>query len=149
MTVKAYSRSDVVDTARLWIGTPYRAQHSVRGAGCDCLGLVRGVYRNLHGDEPETPPPYSPAWGEVGDHSPLVEAAQRHLHAVALRPHLPAGTVVIFRMKRGAVAKHCGIITGEGRFIHAYQGQDVVVEAPLVHYWSSRIVAAFDYPAVT
>ena len=28
-----------------WIGTPYRHQASLKGVGCDCLGLVRGVWR--------------------------------------------------------------------------------------------------------
>ena len=32
--------SRVVATARAWIGTPYVHQASVRGAGCDCLGLL-------------------------------------------------------------------------------------------------------------
>lgn len=149
MTVKAYSRPEIVSVARAWVGTPYQAQHSVYGVGCDCLGLVRGVYRNLHGDEPEVPPPYSPAWGEVGSDEPLIDAATRHLRAAPLSPDLALGSVVIFRMKRGAVAKHCGIITGTRQFIHAYQGQRVVVETPLVDYWRRRIVAVFDFPLVT
>ena len=52
--------------ARLWLGTPYRHQAALRGVGCDCLGLVRGVWRALIGPEPEDPPPYTPDWGEVG-----------------------------------------------------------------------------------
>ena len=31
--------------ARRWIGTPYQHQASVLGAGCDCLGVLRGVWR--------------------------------------------------------------------------------------------------------
>jgi NlpC/P60 family putative phage cell wall peptidase len=31
--------------ARAWIGTPDRHQASLKGMGCDCLGLVRGVWR--------------------------------------------------------------------------------------------------------
>ncbi|MEM1422329.1 MAG: peptidase P60, partial [Pseudomonadota bacterium] len=33
--------------ASRWIGTPYRHQASLRGVGCDCLGLLRGVWRAL------------------------------------------------------------------------------------------------------
>ena len=43
----------VVLAARAWIGTPYLHQASVKGAGCDCLGLLRGVWRELRGEEPE------------------------------------------------------------------------------------------------
>jgi hypothetical protein len=38
-------RSDIIAEARSWIGTPYAHQASVKGIGCDCLGLVRGVWR--------------------------------------------------------------------------------------------------------
>ena len=48
-----------------WIGTPYRHQASLQGVGCDCLGLVRGVWRALVGDEPEQAPPYAPDWAEA------------------------------------------------------------------------------------
>ncbi len=37
----------VVAIARDWIGTPYVHQASAQGAGCDCLGLLRGVWRAL------------------------------------------------------------------------------------------------------
>ena len=47
--------------ARGWIGTPYRHQASLKGVGCDCLGLVRGVWREVMGEEPEAPPAYRPA----------------------------------------------------------------------------------------
>ncbi|MFD0934795.1 peptidase P60, partial [Methylobacterium trifolii] len=39
--------ADVVAQARLWLGTPYRHQASLAGVGCDCLGLLRGVWRGL------------------------------------------------------------------------------------------------------
>ena len=56
----------VIAIARDWIGTPYRHQASTRGAGCDCLGLARGVWRALHGVEPFGLPPYTRDWGEAG-----------------------------------------------------------------------------------
>ena len=49
-----------VEIARGWLGTPYLHQASVRGAGADCLGLVRGVWRELCGVEPVAVPPYTP-----------------------------------------------------------------------------------------
>ena len=39
------SRAAIVAEARAWIGTRYCHQASVKGVGCDCLGLVRGVWR--------------------------------------------------------------------------------------------------------
>ena len=42
-------RAEILSEARDWLGTPYRHQASLKGAGCDCLGLVRGVWRALEG----------------------------------------------------------------------------------------------------
>ena len=37
----------VVAAARGWRGTPYHDQASLRGVGCDCLGLARGAIATL------------------------------------------------------------------------------------------------------
>ena len=37
----------IVAAARTWIGTPYEHQASCRGAGTDCLGLLRGRVSRL------------------------------------------------------------------------------------------------------
>ena len=58
------TRDEFVLEARRWIGTPYRHQASMIGSGADCLGLVRGVWRNLIGDEPERIPAYTEDWSD-------------------------------------------------------------------------------------
>ena len=55
----------VVRVARGWIGTPYHHQASLRGVGTDCLGLVRGVWRDLYQREAEMPPRYTRDWAEA------------------------------------------------------------------------------------
>lgn len=135
--------SRVVQTARHWIGTPYLHGASVRGAGCDCLGLLRGVWRELQGCEPEPLPPYGPDWAEIGGQERLLEAALRYLRPVAEEG---MGQLLVFRMRRGAVAKHVGIQSGIGEqaaFIHAYSGHGVV-ESALTVPWQRRIAARFD-----
>ena len=125
-----------------WVGTPYVHQMSVKGAGCDCLGLVRGVWREVIGPEPETPPAYTRDWSEPEGEERLWQAALRHLAPVTA-PR--AGDVVLFRMRGGAVAKHLGILSGEARFIHAYSGHGVVASA-LTRGWRRRAVAYFRFP---
>ena len=44
----------LVAAARGWIGTPYVHQASCKGAGADCLGLVRGVWREIQAHPPRT-----------------------------------------------------------------------------------------------
>ena len=72
----------VVAAARRWIGTPYRHQAATRGAGCDCLGLIRGVWREVKGGEPEAVPAYSMDWAEPQGDERLWAAAGRHLMPV-------------------------------------------------------------------
>ena len=134
----------VIAAARSWLGTPYHDQASVRGVGCDCLGLVRGVWREVVGPEPLALPPYSRDWGETGLREPLAEAARKvmaELPATAVAP----SALVLFRMRTGAVAKHCGIVTAPDRFVHAYE-RTGVVEVPLDAAWRRRIAFAFLFP---
>ena len=134
----------VLEETRLWLGTPYRHQASTLGAGCDCLGLVRGVWRGLYGEEPEAPPPYRPDWAEIGVGEPLLEAFGHWLVAIPL-PHARPGDVLVFRMAPGAAAKHCAIQSAPDRIIHAYWGR-ACVESALGRWWRERCVAAFRFP---
>ena len=144
---RAPSRGAIVTAARAWLGTPYVHQASARGAGSDCLGLVRGVFRDLYGFEPEAPPPYTPDWNEANAAAePLLTAARRHLvpsDAAMLAP----GQVLIFRIMRDGPAKHCGIVSYDDRFIHAYAGR-AVIESWFNRWWHERLIAAFDYPGL-
>lgn len=137
----------VIAEAMGWVGTPYRHQASCRGAGADCLGLLRGVWRGLYGEEPEAVPAYSPDWSEPQGDEVLMRAAERHL---ILKPvaDAAAGDVILFRMRQGGVAKHLGIQTQTGQtpeFIHAYSGHGVRV-SPLSAPWARRIAARFAFP---
>ncbi|MGR3454686.1 NlpC/P60 family protein [Pseudooceanicola sp.] len=138
----------VVQSARGWIGTPYVHQASVRGAGTDCLGLLRGVWREMLGREPEEVPAYTRDWSEPAGEEVLWEAALRHLVVKPLDAEA-AGDVLLFRMRDGGVAKHLGIagrIGAGASFIHAYSGH-AVLESPLSLPWRRRITARFAFPA--
>lgn len=140
-------REDIVAEARSWLGTPYVHQAATKGAGTDCLGLLRGVWRALVGREPEAVPAYSKDWSEPQGEERMWGAAQRHLIE---KPKfvLEVGDVLLFRMRDRSVAKHLGIVseTGEApRFIHAYSGYGVVENA-LSDPWRRRVVACFEFP---
>ncbi|PWK62167.1 peptidase [Roseicyclus mahoneyensis] len=139
--------SAVVAAARGWIGTPYVHQASCRGAGCDCLGLLRGLWRDVYGAEPEAVPAYTADWSEPSGEERLWSAAARHLIPKALEPAAP-GDVLLFRMRDGGVAKHLGVQADCGSapsFIHAYSGRGVV-ESALTPPWARRLVARFAFP---
>lgn len=140
------SRADVVAAARQWLGTPYLHQASLHGVGCDCLGLVRGVWRDLYGDEPERPPPYSPSWAESDRGEPLAAAAFRLLDT-ADSAHPRPGDILLFRWRDGVPAKHCAILTAPDRLIHAHDGA-VVAEVALTGWWRRHLSHVFSFPGV-
>lgn len=135
----------VVSVARSWIGTPYRHQASLKGVGCDCLGLVRGVWREIHGSEPELPPAYQPDWAERSGEDRLRDAARRHFGVALPVAEMRPGDLLLFCWRPELPAKHAGILSTEDRFIHAYE-QAAVIESALVPSWRRRIAGVFRFP---
>jgi NlpC/P60 family putative phage cell wall peptidase len=136
----------ITAAARRWLGTPYRHQASVRGRGCDCLGLIRGVWREVYGTAPQGLPAYTRDWGEAAAREYVLEAAERHLARID-PDERAAGDLVVFRWRDGAVAKHLGILSERDRFIHAWEAAGVV-ETALAGFWRSRIAAVFRFPEI-
>jgi NlpC/P60 family putative phage cell wall peptidase len=134
----------VVAAARRWLGTPYHDQASLRGVGCDCLGLARGVWRDFVGSEPFPIPPYSRDWGEAGPVEVLAEGARTAMPEIAPAEAGP-GALLLFRMRPGAIAKHVGIVATPDRFIHACERLGVI-EEPLTQAWRRRVAFAFRFP---
>lgn len=142
---RAYAtQKAVVREAKRWIGTPYQHQASLYQVGCDCLGLVRGVWRGVYGDEPCTIPAYSMDWAERGHDETLFIAAQKYLEQIS--PDMAkAGDVLLFRFSARHIIKHCAILTAPERITHAYWGK-CVSETALTPWWQNRIAAAFKFP---
>lgn len=141
------TRRAVLAEARRWLGTPYRHQGSTIGVGCDCLGLVRGIWRALAGAEPEEPGAYAPDWAEAGGEDRLIAASRRHMVELDLAGAQP-GDMLVFRWRPHLPAKHLAILCEPGWIIHAYQ-RHAVTRSPLVPAWRRRIAAAFAFPDQT
>lgn len=138
-------RQQIQDIAREWIGTPYHHQESLKGEGCDCLGLVRGVWRELYGnDNPEPMPNYSPSWGDHRVDDPLLQVARKYFTETE-KPR--EGDLLLFRMRPGMAVKHCAIATGNGAMIHAYSNHRVR-EDDFSPWWKKRLVGSFQFPGV-
>jgi NlpC/P60 family putative phage cell wall peptidase len=164
------TRTHIVTLARSWLGTPYHHQASLKGVGTDCVGLVRGMWRELYGTEPEQLPAYTRDWAEAQARETLLEAARRHLVEV---PHSQArpGDILIFRWRRNAPAKHCailasadahplpacgervgvggskGLVTGS-TMIHALEGAPVS-EVSFSPWWHRHLAGVFAFPEST
>jgi NlpC/P60 family putative phage cell wall peptidase len=108
---------------------------------------LRGVWREIHGAEPEQVPAYTPDWSEASGEERLWAAAVRHLSEKPITAVTP-GDVLLFRMRDGGVAKHValqGETSPTPTFIHAYSGRGVV-ESVLTPPWARRLVARFTFP---
>ncbi|MGL4729308.1 MAG: NlpC/P60 family protein [Bosea sp. (in: a-proteobacteria)] len=148
MSAQADFRAQIIAAAHGWIGTPYRHQASLRGAGCDCLGLLRGVWREVIGEEPVTIPAYPANWvgqasGQARDER-LLEAARAVLVLIPLAD-AQAGDVLLFRWKPHLPAMHCAILVGPDAIIHAYEGA-VVSQTSFAGPWARRVSHAFAFP---
>jgi NlpC/P60 family putative phage cell wall peptidase len=154
---------EIVRLARAWIGTPYRHQGSLKGVACDCLGLARGLWREVYGEEPEVLPAYSPDWAEASGEESLEEAAARHMILVAratapedILAQAEVGDLLLFRWRPHLPAKHCAILTEKDlertpfgwRIIHAYDAAGKVAEVGLAPQWRKRVVAAYRFPGL-
>ncbi|HWE18281.1 MAG TPA: NlpC/P60 family protein [Hyphomicrobiaceae bacterium] len=162
-----HTRTTIVALARTWLGTPYHHQASLKGAGCDCIGLVRGIWRELYGSEAEALPAYTRDWAEGSGRESLLQAARRHLVEIAPSSVQP-GDILIFRWRRGALAKHCAILStlpplpacGERagvrgsptgapirstKMIHALEGAPVS-EVSFSPWWQRHVAGAFCFP---
>ena len=135
----------VIAIARSWLGTPYHDQASLKGVGCDCLGLARGVWREVVGPELFPIPPYSRDWGETGQREVLADGVRQMMPEVPVQL-AGSGALILFRMMPRAIAKHVGILTGPDTFLHAYERLGVI-EEPLTPTWARKIAFAFLFPA--
>jgi NlpC/P60 family putative phage cell wall peptidase len=131
----------IIAEARSWIGTPYAHQGRLKGVGCDCLGLILGVWETLNGPLPETVPPYASDWAEIDTSDPLAQAAGRHLVPVPLGM-IGAGDVLLFRWRPHAAAKHLAIAVDSHFMIHAHDGASVA-EVAISKAWERKL--AFRY----
>lgn len=122
--------------ARAWLGTPFVAGAAVRGAGCDCAGLLEALAR-------EAGLPVPPRDGRdlaTG----LAEALHRRPPGQEPRP----GDVVLLAREPGGPGEHAALVTGSGTLIHAHWSQGVV-ESTHGSWFRARTVGVFAWPART
>ena len=129
----------VVKTAREWIGTPFAWGASVKGAGCDCRGLLSGVARDLGLPEADT---FEATWNGYGASVPedmLRDGIARLFDPAA--EWMP-GDVLLIAL--AGHAQHLAIYCGEGRMIHTYsRGPERVIEVPMGTAWKRAVISAW------
>lgn len=150
----------IVREARTWIDTPYKHQAAVKGVGCDCLGMMRGVWSAVTCNPLPDTPIYTPDWNGAdlvetlyaGAAQYLVEVSFLHLPKDQQRMVIRDGDVLLFRMVANRAAKHCGVAStqrGARSIIHAYNQRShrnsVVEETRLDAGWFNRLAYIFRF----
>jgi|SRR5579871_1740768 len=133
----------MIDWAR-YIGIPYKylgRDHS----GCDCYGTVYLILREQFGlDVPSYTENRSPKENRIESASIIngeIKTCWRKVDPGAESP----GDVVLFRLHN--LPLHCGVVMGDGRFIHNLAGCNSVVESYVNIKWASRVLGFYRYAA--
>jgi cell wall-associated NlpC family hydrolase len=104
-----------------WVDTPFVWGQSVKGVGCDCKGLIQGVFRELGRPEAES---FYATFSSYRADRPvpsglLVEGFSSLFNRVQ---EMKAGDILLLNyMGRPA---HMAIYVGDGRAVHGYHGRN-------------------------
>jgi cell wall-associated NlpC family hydrolase len=123
-----YIRSEIVRTAKQYIGIPYRWGGESPRTGFDCSGLTMVVYR-LNGLD-----------------LPRSSIQQWRFGRPVKRSELNRGDLVFFATSAGRRVSHVGIYTGNGRFLHApRRGRNIQMSSLSNTYYKKRYLGARSY----
>lgn len=131
---------NLVSEARSWIDTPWRRGLSMKGVGCDCGGLIAGIYASasLNVADAFTDPQFAP-WRIPP--APDVLRACLDAYAVCLAPrNRRPGDVGLFTDTLG-LARHLAFFTEENTIVHARLDIGRVVEHSLDIVWQRHLVS--------
>ena len=121
-------RKDILDTAKSFLGLPYRWGGSSPGKGFDCSGLTMAVYQ-LNGLK-----------------LPRSSRNQYRAGSPIDRGELKKGDLVFFATSRPKRVSHVGLYAGEDRFIHAPgRGKRIRFDELSNPYYNVRFVGAKRY----
>jgi len=138
-------RADIVKEAREWKGTKWVHQASRKGIGCDCVGLVRGVYTAVTGNPVDLSIDYTRTTHLHGKEEKLKNEISRFCDEVPLNQERE-GDLLLFGFLNFP-AHHIGILAGK-TFIHAWEDVGRVVEIPYDAVWKRLTKAVFRMPEV-
>ena len=146
------TRFDVVRAARGLIGTPYHHQASVKGVGCDCIGVVVLTAVECH-------MPEAHAWlrdvrrfsyTREPDPKMLLEAADEYLVEIPTT-QMRMGDIPLMRAVNGTQPMHFGILSSDNPryLVHAFAPARKVVENGFEREYAPLTLRAYRYRALT
>lgn len=132
------------DTAITWVGTPYHPQASLKGIGCDCVGLIKGIWNEIY--QAPVPSAYQTLNLPNNGLTPYqtIENIFETLFILKSITTVGAGDIMLFRMTSKGHA-HTGIYTPSGGIIHALEKSGVVYEKTLPLSLKKRWISTYGW----
>ena len=117
-------RQAIVEEALTWVQTPWHHAECVKGAGVDCVGLLRGVYNavGLTHIQASEIPYYPPDIMLHKNAETVLDVIVKYAKEVE-QPQM--GDVVLWRF--GHIFAHAGIIINWPMVVHAYKPSRMVL----------------------
>lgn len=141
--INQFTPDAIINEARSWIGTPYHHQARIKHVGCDCLGLIIGIWENISQNKIYINCHYAPDWAECADNEYFALKLSGYAQQINLHER-QSGDVLLFRWRPSAIAKHAAILASEERIIHAHERAGVH-EISLSPWWQSRLAYVFRF----
>ena len=147
-------RSDVEAVARSWVGTPFHHQQSVKGVGCDCVGLINGVGIECAIID------FTPAkWARFEGYSrrprpeQLLAYSDTFLHRIDVPTHkiAPRASIGLIAWRPGEplhFAIRARADDGRPTIIHALDKLKAAVEHGFVDEWPDMIDSWWAFPGI-
>lgn len=133
-------RQRIVDTARRYVGTPFR--HQGRGAGgLDCVGLLIAIARDLG-----LPHPDVTGYTRRAEGMGFLSHFQRQLQEIPLSEAGPGDVLVFVETVYPCHTGLCSERHGAPHLIHAHAPRRLVIEEPFEGVWRQKLRFAFRFP---
>lgn len=146
---KLPTRSEIINEAREWVGTPYQHQAIVKQVGADCVGLIAGVGMATHALD-VTRDDLRTVWnyGRLPNPKRMEFLLDKYLLRVEGEPLI--GDIAWIQWRDG-MPMHLALLAehkGRETIIHSYADVRKVTEHSLTKLWRDRIVSYWRYPNV-
>ena len=141
------TREALLAEARTWVGTPYHGHAALKGVGCDCIGLVIGVLKNVGLlSATYSPGSYSGEWHLHHNEERLVGEVEAFGCVAKPLAERQPGDLLLFQF--GRVCAHSGFCLEDDQVLHAVRDFDRVLVTSLRGEWRERLRRVYTMPGV-
>ena len=140
--------NDIISVADQWIGTPFHEQGRQKSVGCDCIGLILGVAKEVGAISLTNQPwdqCYVHAYDPLTDSQLLVELMPKYFMEVPIFPGIKIspqpGDILLIQITQNQY--HLSIQSYNNRIIHSCSSIGRVICHKFIPTW--KVIKIFSY----